>query len=102
MKYAPVYPKNGFDTLEQSRIWVIEFVHWYNKEHYHSGINYVTPDDRHEGKDESILRKRNQIIKKAKMKNPERWGRDSKIYNFQESVALNPTKEAEHQLAISG
>jgi len=102
MKYAPVYPKNGFDTLEEARIWVVQFVHWYNKEHYHSGINYVTPHDRHEGRDKSILDKRNQIIEEAKLNNPERWSRHSRNYEFQESVALNPTKEIEHQLAISG
>jgi putative transposase len=102
MKYAPVYPKKGFDTLEEARIWVIQFVHWYNKEHYHSGVNYVTPHDRHEGRDKSILDKRNQIIEEAKLNNPERWSRHSKTYQFQESVALNPTKEIEHQLAIGG
>ena len=102
MKYAPIYPKKGFDTLEEARIWVIQFVHWYNKEHYHSGINYVTPHDRYEGRDKSILDKRNQIIKEAKFNNPERWSRHSKKYKFQESVALNLTKEIEHQLAISG
>lgn len=102
MKYAPIYPKKGFDTLEEARIWVIQFVHWYNKKHYHSGVNYVTPHDRHEGRDKSILDKRNQIIKEAKLNNPERWSRHSKTYQFQESVALNPTKEIEHQLAISG
>lgn len=102
MKYAPVYPKNGFNSLEEARIWVIQFVHWYNEEHYHSGINYVTPHARHEGKDQLILDKRNKIIKKAMMKNPERWSNKVKKYDFQKSVALNPTKDMEHQLAISG
>jgi transposase InsO family protein len=102
MKYAPIYPKNGFDTLEEARQWIQRFVHWYNNEHYHSGINYVTPNDRHGFKDIEILEKRNKIYLRAKSRNPERWSGETKKFEYQESVALNPVKAEEHQLAISG
>jgi len=41
-------------------------VEWYNNEHRHSGINYVTPSQRHMGLDQEILRKRKEVYEKQK------------------------------------
>ena len=38
---------------------------WYNNEHRHSGINYVTPSQRHMGLDQEILRKRKEVYGKS-------------------------------------
>lgn len=43
LKYVPSWPEKGFATLEDARAWVESFVGWYNEEHRHSGIRYVTP-----------------------------------------------------------
>jgi putative transposase len=40
LKYRPEYPHRGFKTLEEARLWSVKFVHWYNCEHLHSGINF--------------------------------------------------------------
>ena len=48
-KYRPEYPKGGFADLSDARAWAMGFVHWYNLEHRHSGIGYVTPAQRHSG-----------------------------------------------------
>ncbi|RZL05197.1 MAG: IS3 family transposase, partial [Rubrivivax sp.] len=48
-KYCPLWPERPFDTLEQARQWVEQFVRWYNEEHRHGSLNYVTPDQRHRG-----------------------------------------------------
>ena len=48
-KYRPEFPKRGFATLEQARAWAAAFVHWYNHDHAHSGIRYVSPAQRHAG-----------------------------------------------------
>ncbi len=58
IKYCPQWPDSGFISLEEARSWVDEFVSWYNGEHRHSGIRYVTPDERHEGLDFEILEQR--------------------------------------------
>ncbi|WP_156872804.1 integrase core domain-containing protein [Ketobacter nezhaii] len=42
----PGCPVNGFKTFEQAREWKQQFVDWYNKEHRHSGINYVALEQR--------------------------------------------------------
>ena len=47
MKYHPQYPQRPFESLLAARQWVATFVHWYNEEHRHSAIRYVTPSQRH-------------------------------------------------------
>ena len=68
LKYVPDYQPQGFKTLDEARVWVRNFVNWYNNEHRHSGINYVTPEQRHNGEDREILEKRKEVYAKAKEK----------------------------------
>ncbi|WP_132247035.1 integrase core domain-containing protein [Marinisporobacter balticus] len=75
----PTYPKNGFVSLEYAREWVQEFVRWYNTIHYHSGINYMTPNDRHNGNGKKFMDKRKKVYEKAKEQHPERWSSDMKL-----------------------
>lgn len=58
LKYVPTWPEKGFSTLEEARDWVENFVSWYNEEHRHSGIRYVTPGQRHRGEDRTLLAQR--------------------------------------------
>jgi len=37
------------------------FVHWYNFDHRHSGIRYVSPAQRHAGEDHAILATRHEL-----------------------------------------
>lgn len=93
MKYRPGYPKR-FSSLAESRKWVADFVHWYNHEHRHSGIGYVTPDERHTGMDVEILQKRSDTFRQAREKNPERWSRGEKTWIHQKTVVLGSPKVA--------
>ncbi len=54
-KYRPEFPLKGFADLDAARQWAGRFVHWYNHEHRHSGIRYVTPAQRHAGQDRTVL-----------------------------------------------
>jgi len=94
LKYVPSWPSKGFDSLEESRTWVEAFVIWYNTEHKHSRLNYVTPSERHSGKDTEILRHRAKVLMEHQKKRPERWS--GKIRNCEPigEVHLNPEKEA--------
>jgi len=58
LKYRPEYPQKPFDTIEAARAWVTAFVAWYNAEHRHSGIRFVTPDERHRGRENDVLANR--------------------------------------------
>ncbi|WP_416777664.1 hypothetical protein ACNFJN_05505 [Xenorhabdus budapestensis] len=69
------------------------FTDWYNKEHHHSGINYVTPGQRHRGEDKVILKQRDAVYRQAKLTHPERWSRSTRNWQWVETVTLNPERE---------
>ena len=77
---------------QAARDWVHTFVHWYNEEHRHSGIQFVTPAVRHRSEDADILATRKDVYTAAKAKNPERWSKDIKCLKPVEGVWLNPDK----------
>ncbi|HHE73752.1 MAG TPA: IS3 family transposase, partial [Desulfobacteraceae bacterium] len=76
MKYRPEYPLKPFENIEQAQSWVDGFVFWYNTQHLHSSIRYVTPDDRHFSREEHILANRRKVYEKARNRNPNRWSKN--------------------------
>jgi len=92
MKYRPAYPHRPFETLMAARQWVGTFVHWYNEEHRHSAINFVTPGQRHAGLDGALLRKRVDVYEAAKARHPERWSGATRNWEPITIVHLNPEK----------
>ena len=90
LKYTAGYPKY-FLNLEHAREWMARFVDWYNNEHLHSAIGYVTPQQRHTGDSKAILESRNRTFENAYRKHPERWSRKPKRWSAPEIVFLNPT-----------
>ncbi|PTP11641.1 hypothetical protein CWO07_26775 [Vibrio splendidus] len=91
---SPNWPTKGFETLDSSRSWVEAFVLWYNTEHKHSKLNYVTPSERHNGKDKEILKRRVEVLFAAKQRKPERWSGDIRNCAPVGDVHLNPEREA--------
>jgi putative transposase len=98
LKYGPTWPAQGFATREEARAWVQAFMHWYNHEHQHSKIRFVTPAQRHRGQDKAILTKRVKVYAAAKAKHPERWSKDTRNWNPIGPVALNPDKATRENL----
>ncbi|PML75631.1 integrase [Vibrio sp. 10N.261.51.A7] len=94
VKYMPSWPTKGFETIDSSRSWVEAFVRWYNTEHKHSKLNYVTPSERHNGKDKEILKRRVEVLLAAKQRKPERWSGDIRNCAPVGDVHLNPEREA--------
>ena len=92
-KYRPDYPYKGFTDITEAREWVLKFANWYNYEHKHSGLKFISPIQRHEGKDEEIMRRRKQVYKAAKARHPERWSGNIRNWDLQDAVYLNPEKE---------
>lgn len=92
LKYRPEYPEKPFSDLSAARDWVKGFIQWYNHEHCHSGIKFVTPAQRHTGEDIEILAKRKQVYQKAKIQNPERWSGEIRNWERIKEVQLNPEK----------
>jgi transposase InsO family protein len=96
-KYCPMWPEKPFDTLEQARAWVIRFVAWYNEEHRHSGLKYVTPSQRHRGQDKALMSSRAKLYEEAKARNPARWTRGVRNWRLPKAVFLNPERTPESE-----
>lgn len=95
MKYRPEYPEHPFEDLNSARDWAERFAQWYNNEHLHSGICFVTPADRHDRKDVEILEKRHQVYLEAKASHPERWTGITRNWKHIGEVALNKRNNSE-------
>ena len=90
LKYRPKLPVKPFECLLQARRWVTELVHWYNDEHRHSAIGFVTPNQRHAGQDKALLKERSVIYELARQANPLRWSKQTRDWSHTERVDLNP------------
>jgi putative transposase len=93
-KYCPQFPAAGFAHLDDARRWMAGFVHWYNHMHRHSGIRYVSPAQRHAGKDRTILAERHVLYLNARAANPRRWTRHTRNWQPIDTVTLNPERES--------
>ena len=93
-KYHPTLPPNGFSSLQKAREWAHKFVEWYNYQHQHSALNFVTPEQKHTNEDIEILRKRGKLYESAKRRNPKRWIK-GKTRNWSPTThtSLNPIDE---------
>lgn len=92
LKYRPGYPRHPFESLQHARLWVSKFVDWYNSEHLHSGITFVTPKQRHEGRDKQTLEQRSKVYDAARRRHPERWSGSIRNWSQTDVVVLNPAK----------
>ena len=92
LKYHPGLPDKPFETLEEARLWCAGFQHWYNEEHQHSAIKFVTPGQRHRGEDKDILDRRKALYAMAKAAKPERWSGPCRNWIRPAVVSLNPQK----------
>jgi putative transposase len=92
LKYRPGFPARPFRDIEEARQWVEGFVRWYNEEHLHSALNFVTPDDRYFGRDATILAHRHLVYQRARRKHPERWSGETRDWSPAAAVTLNPIR----------
>lgn len=90
LKYRPTYPLTPFAEVTDARDWVTTLVEWYNREHRHSAIRFVTPAQRHEGLDENLLLKRKAVYERARARNPLRWSGNTRNWQRIHEVHLNP------------
>ena len=92
LKYRPDFPER-FDSMEHARGHLRPFFHWYNHEHHHSRINFVTPAERHQGQDAEMLAKRHQLYQEARAQRPERWTGNTRNWEPAGPVKLNPERD---------
>jgi len=90
LKYRPENPVTPFATLKEARDFADKLMTWYNSEHRHSGISFVTPNQRHSGADLAILAQRADVYERARAKNPRRWSGKTRNWKHKTEVHLNP------------
>ena len=100
-KYRPEFPANGFANLTEARAWAAEFVRWYNVDHRHSAIGYVSPQQRHAGEDRAILDARHTLYEQARQRHPARWSGRTRNWSHIGVVTLNPERDSAVNLAAS-
>lgn len=94
LKHTPAYPSLPFADAAQATSWVARFVTWYNGEHRHSALRFVTPDERHFGREGDVLRQRRALYERARRANPERWSRGIRNWTPVGAVTLDPNPRA--------
>jgi transposase InsO family protein len=92
-KYRPEWPNKGFATKADAQTWVKTFAGWYNSEHLHSAIRFVTPNARHAGHDRATLTNRANLYATARAQNPQRWSGKTRNWQPVGPVWLNPENE---------
>ena len=89
LKYVPWYSGKPFENADGASRWVEGFVRWYNREHLHSGISFVTPDARHQELDAAQLENRRAVYQAARERHPSRWSRHTRRWEREAEVSIN-------------
>jgi len=87
-KYRPQYP-GVFSDLDAARTWALNFVRWYNHEHKHRNLKFVSPAERHCQADRAIFAARSRVYEQARARRPERWSRGTRNWSLVDQVWLN-------------
>ncbi len=98
-KYRPEYPTKPFEGLEAADAWAANFVQWYNAEHLHSEIRFVTPESRHSGTATKTLKARAEVYRQARERNPDRWANGLRNWAPVATVTLNPKPNKEVKIS---
>ena len=102
LKYRGNWPSSGFKDLDNARDWVQQFVDWYNHQHKHSQLNFVSPAIRHAGLDGEILEERKLVLEEARKANPDRWSGSVRNCEPVGAVMLNPDRDKNTALKMTG
>lgn len=74
MKYRPEFP-DRFGCYQDAHRFCAEFFPWYNHEHHHGGLGYLTPYEVHYGLAEKRREQRAAVLQQAYERNPQRFVR---------------------------
>lgn len=91
-KYRPDFP-GAFATIAEARAWLLAFTRWYNEQHKHRNLKFVSPGERHRGDDQAIFARRIAVYEQARAKHPTRWSRSIRNWSLPKEVWLNRPAE---------
>jgi putative transposase len=90
LKHRAQLPVRAFADIASARNWALKLVTWYNEEHRHSSISFVTPSQRHAGQDIELPHPREAFFEAAKQAHPKRWSGSTRNWKRKLEVHLNP------------
>ena len=97
LKYRPDFP-DRFGSLEHARQVCRTLFAWYNAEHHHSGLAFLTPATVHHGRADEVLDARHRVRLAAYAAHPERFvNGPPRRKNLPNAVWINPPEETTHQ-----
>jgi putative transposase len=97
LKYWPGFP-DRFESMVHARELCRLFFSWYNHQHHHSGLCFVTPAVVHYGRAEQVLADRHRVQLAAYREHPERFvNGPPRIDRLPAAVWINPPKETPQQ-----
>jgi len=97
-KYHPSFP-GRFTGIEHGLQWGREFFPWYNQEHHHSGLAYLTPAQVYRGRAEEVLRAREETLRRAWLAHPERFvNGPPRVQRPPTAVWINPPRDAQNRV----
>jgi len=97
LKYWPGFP-DRFDSQGHAHSVLRRFFPWYNHEHHHSGLCYLTPAVVHHGQAEQVLVERHRVQIAAYLEHPERFvNGPPRLQKLSETVWINPPEKTAHQ-----
>jgi len=100
LKYMPGFPAR-FASLEHARAYLRRFFAWYNDEHRHSGIGYMTPAAMHYGAAARLFVERQHVLRLAYAAHPERFVKGQPTPPaLPTAVWINPPKSATESAAV--
>jgi len=101
MKYGPNFPER-FGSIQDARVFLNDFFNFYNNEHYHSGIAYLTPAMIHYGETHQVLENRQLVLLTAYENHPERFVNGVPMpATPPKEVWINPPKKVEEREDLS-
>lgn len=93
LKYGPGFP-GRFGGYEDASSHCNEFFRWYNQEHRHSGIDFLTPEQVHYGLANEILARSHMTKLEAYYAHPERFIKGPpKLTELRGAVYINPPRK---------
>ena len=96
MKYHPDYP-DRFVSMEAAYTWARTFFGWYNYEHYHSGLNLLTPGSVHYGEATLLQQQRQAVMLAAYITHPARFTHGEPVVKgAPAAVYINPPMPTEN------
>jgi len=101
LKYCPAFPGN-FGSIQDARAFCREFFTWYNKEHCHSGIGLMAPEQVHYGLTQHVYQGRAEVLRKAFENHPQRFkGKCAKPPALPKAAWINKPKNEDKELELN-